>query len=601
MTPRAWLLSFLLALLVLPYLVAGRLSLVIFLFIGLFSLIVIGLTLLGGYAGQISLGQAAFYGIGAYVAAIATLHLSITPLLALPLAAGSAAMIAYLIGAPIFVLRGHFLVLGTLGLNILIDVLIRNLQTLTGGPTGLTGIPPVSIGGVTVTGDRPYYYFIWTLVLVTLWLGRNLIASRVGRALAAIRSSEVAAATLGINPAYYKSRVFALSAALAGVAGALYVYYLSFVSPSPFAFNFSIDLLVMSVLGGIFHLPGAVLGTAIVTVLREALRTVMPQLLGSGASAEYEIIVFGLLLAAVVIFSPSGVWPAVASLLRLDTGARRPAILVPSEELAANPPGPRVAADGVILQVDALRKRFGGLLAVNNLSFTVRAGQIFAIIGPNGAGKTTAFNLVSGVLRATSGTITLRGQSLLNLPPHRIAELRVARTFQTPKIFGDLTVLENVMVGLHRQTTTGFVRGMLGLGWREDADAATRALGYLALVELTPQAAQLAGSLPFGAQRRLELARALATSPSLMLLDEPASGLSAVERRALVRLIRRIRNDGVTVLLVEHDVSLVMEVADRILVLNYGEQIAEGVPQEVRTNPRVVGAYLGEDSASTTP
>ncbi len=596
MTARAWLGSFILALLLLPYLVAGRLSLAIFVFIGLFSLIVIGLTLLGGYAGQISLGQAAFYGIGAYVSAIATVHLAVPPLLALPLAALGSAAIAYLVGAPIFVLRGHFLVLGTLGLNIVIDVLIRNMQGLTGGPTGLTGIPPLSIGGVIIAGDRPYYYCIWTLVLVTLWLGRNLIASRVGRALAAIRSSEVAAATLGISPAYYKSRVFACSAALAGLAGALYVHYLSFVSPSPFAFNFSIDLLVMSVLGGIFHLPGAVLGTAILTILREALRTVMPRLLGSGASAEYEIVLFGLLLATVVIVSPSGVWPAIAALLRLHTSPRRPTIAVPPKAHAGHPLGPRDAPEGIILQVDALQKRFGGLFAVINLSFAVRAREIYAIIGPNGAGKTTAFNLISGVLRPTGGTITLRGQALSHLPAYHIAALGVARTFQTPKIFADLTVMENVMVGLHRQTTTGFVRAMLGLGRREDADAAAQALGYLALVELVPQASDLAGSLSFGAQRRLELARALATSPSLLLLDEPASGLSATERRGLVQLVRVVRDAGVTVLLVEHDVSLVMEVADRILVLNYGEQIAEGSPQEVRTDPRVIGAYLGEEN-----
>jgi branched-chain amino acid transport system permease protein len=596
MIARGWLGAFVVVLLILPYLIAGRLSLAIFLFIGLFSLIVIGLTLLGGYAGQISLGQAAFYGIGAYVSAITTIHFGIPPVLALPIAALTAAAIAYLIGAPIFILRGHFLVLGTLGLNIVIDVLIRNMQGLTGGPTGLTGIPPLSIGSIPIVGDRPYYYCIWALVLTTLWLGRNLISSRVGRALAAIRASEVAAATLGISPAYYKSRVFACSAALAGMAGALYVHYLSFVSPSPFAFNFSIELLVMSVLGGIFHLPGAVLGTAIITVLREGLRTVMPRLLGSGASAEYEIVVFGVLLAIVVILSPSGVWPKFATLLRIPIRPQPLSSSVAAKTAELYPAGPRFVREGIILQVDALQKQFGGLFAVVNLSFAVRAREIYAIIGPNGAGKTTAFNLISGVMRPTGGTILLQGQSLTHLPPYRIAALGVARTFQTPKIFSDLTVLENVMVGLHRQTRSGFIRAMLGLGHREDAEAATQAFHYLDLVELAPHASALAGSLSFGAQRRLELARALATDPLLLLLDEPASGLSAAERRALLKLIGGIRDEGVTVLLVEHDVSLVMAIADRILVLNYGEQIAEGSPQQVRTDPRVIGAYLGEPS-----
>ncbi len=597
MRTRLWLLGFILVVIVLPWLVAGRLSLSIFLFIGLFSLIVIGLTLLGGHAGQVSLGQAAFYGIGAYISAITTLRLGISPWLGLPLAAAGAALIAYLVGAPIFFLRGHFLVLGTLGLNIIVDVVIRNVQSLTGGPSGLTGVPPLTVGGVALTGDRPFYYLVWTLVLVTLWLGRNLIGSPVGRALAAIRSSEVAAASLGISPAYYKGRVFAFSAALAGLAGSFYVHYLSFVSPSPFAFNFSIDLLVMSVLGGIFHLPGAVLGTTILTLLREALRTVMPRLLGSGASAEYEIIVFGLLLAAVVIISPAGVWPVVARWLRLDSGGRRPAMPAQPKEVSFRPDH-RIHQPGeVMLQVDSLQKRFGGLLAVNELSFVVRRGEVYAIIGPNGAGKTTAFNLISGVLRPTRGTIRLHGQRLSDLPPYRIAAMGVGRTFQTPKIFPDLSVLENVMVGMHRRTRTGFFKATAGLGRREDAETAATALGYLTLVDLPARATEPAGALPFGAQRLLEVARALATSPSLLLLDEPASGLSASERQALVRLIRHIRDAGVTVLLVEHDVSLVMDVADRVLVLNYGERIAEGTPREVRTDPRVVGAYLGEETA----
>ena len=604
MRSRLWLAGFVLLLILLPQLVAGRLSLSIFIFIGLFSLIVIGLTLLAGHAGQVSLGQAAFYGLGAYISAISSLRLGVSPWLGLPLASAGAALIAYVVGAPIFFLRGHFLVLGTLGLNIVVDVVIRNVQSLTGGPTGLTGIPPLSFGEIVITGDRAYYYLIWGLVLVALWLGRNLINSRIGRALAAIRSSEVAAASLGISPAYYKGRMLALSAALAGLAGALYVHFLSFVSPSPFAFNFSIDLLVMSVLGGIFYLPGAVLGTAILTVLREALRTVMPRILGSGASAEYEIIVFGLLLAVVVILSPAGVWPWVAALLRLDADSRQQRYAGEPQEIsigAGTSPNPqRSGRQGgdVLLRVNGLQKRFGGLLAVNDLSFAVQKGEVYAIIGPNGAGKTTAFNLISGVLRPTRGLIYFRGQKVSHLPPYHVATLGVARTFQTPKLFAELTVLENVMVGLHRGTRTGFVQAMLGLGRREEANAAAEAAGYLRLVGLLDRAPEPAGALPFGALRLLEIARALATRPTLLLLDEPASGLSASERRELVKLIRQIRDAGVTVILVEHDVSLVMGVADRVLVLNYGERIAEGPPAQVRADPRVIGAYLGEEEAS---
>ena len=594
MTQRLWLLGFIVVLIITPALVTGRVSLSIFIFVGLFSLIVIGLTLLAGHAGQVSLGQAAFYGIGAYISAITTLRLGLPPVLGVMLAVTGAAFIAYLIGAPIFFLRGHFLVLGTLGLNIVVDVVIRNVQGLTGGPTGLTGIPPLSVGRTIIAGDRAYYYLIWTLVLVALWLGRNLIHSRIGRALAAIRASEVAAATLGINPAFYKARMLALSAAFAGLAGALYVHYLGFVSPSPFAFNFSIDLLVMSVLGGIAYLPGAVLGTAVLTVLREVLRTIMPRLLGTGASAEYEIVVFGLLLALVVVLAPGGIWHWLAAVLRLDAGESLSAVS------PLPPPGRRVGESGAtLLRVEKLQKRFGGILAVRGLSFEVKQGEIYAIIGPNGAGKTTAFNLISGVLRPTSGEIVLRDRIITHLHPYDIAGLGVARTFQTPQVFSDFTVLNNVMMGLHRSLRTGFLGAMFGLGRREDARAASEAAGYLERVGMLDRAMDRAGALPFGAQRLLELSRALATQPALLLLDEPASGLSTTERRELVHLIRQIRESGVTVLLVEHDVSLVMGLADRVLVLNYGEQIAEGTPALVRADPRVIGAYLGDDEVAS--
>ncbi|MBI3975006.1 MAG: branched-chain amino acid ABC transporter ATP-binding protein/permease, partial [Armatimonadetes bacterium] len=518
------------------------------------------------------------------------------------------ALLAYLVGAPILILRGHFFVLGTLGLNIIIDVLIRNAQSLTGGPSGLTGIPPLALGGLTLQGDRTFYVLAWSAALAALWLGRNLIASRVGRALAAVRASEVVAATLGINPAYYKARTFALSAAFAGLAGSLYVHYLSFVSPSPFVFEFSITLLVMSVLGGIAYLPGAVLGAAILTILREALRTILSRFFRAGASAEYEIIVFGLLLAAVVIFAPGGVWPFIARLLGLGRPAipeEQPAATARPEHAATSdpvplPPDPTPAAtdpgspQSPLLVVTHLMKRFGGLVAVDDLSFSVSPGEIYAIIGPNGAGKTTVFNLISGVLRPTRGAIALGARPLHRLPAYDVAAAGVARTFQTPHIFADLTVAQNVMLGMHRRLRAGFLTSMLRLTRQEERETQEETRAYLRQVGLTGLSHTATGGLPFGAQRLVEMARALATRPRLLLLDEPASGLSAAERAELVALIRRIRDGGVTVLLVEHDVGLVMGLADRVLVLNYGQRIAEDAPTRVRQDPRVIGAYLGE-------
>jgi branched-chain amino acid transport system permease protein len=597
---RLWTLGWVAFVIVLPWLVAGRLSLSIFLFIGLFSMLAVGLTLLGGAAGQISLGQAAFYGIGAYISALMTLRLGLSPWVALPLSAAGAALVAFLLGTPIFMLRGHYLVLGTLGLNIIVDVFIRNFQDLTGGPTGLTGIPPFAIGETVLGGDRFFYFAAWGLVALALWLGRNLIDSRIGRALTAVRASEVVAGTLAIDPAYYKARVFALTAALAALAGSLYVHYLSFVSPSPFAFEFSISVLVMSVIGGIGHLPGGVLGAAVVTLLREFLRDVMPRFFRGGASAEYEIVVFGLLLAGVVVLAPGGAWPFIARLLRLEPAARMiPPAPVEGGARASARAGPRPPATApsgdVLLTVEALEKQFGGLMAVHDLSFQVRRGEIYAVIGPNGAGKTTAFNLISGVLHPTRGSITLAGRRLDGLPAFRTAALGVARTFQTPRVFPELSVLDNVLVGMHRHLRAGFGASMLRLAGREEAMAASQALEVLRQVGLAAHAAEPAGTLPFGRQRLLEVARALASRPRLLLLDEPASGLSAAERAALVAIIRDIRAIGITVLLVEHDVRLVMGLADRVLVLNYGERIAEDIPARIQRDPRVIGAYLGDE------
>ncbi len=595
----------------LPPLLSGRVSLAVAVFIALHALIAIGLTVLAGQAGQVSLGQATFYGVGAYVSAILSLRFGINPWLALLAAPVAAAALAYGVGLPVLQLRGHHLVLATLGLNIIFEVLFRELS-ITGGANGLSGIPALQAFGVRLAGDTTFYYLTSAAAALAAWLASNLVRSRVGRGLAAIRCSEVMAESLGIDPAAYKSQVFAFSAALAGLAGSLYAHYLRFVSPSAFTFGFSIELLVMAVVGGIGSVPGAVAGAAVLTVLREALRTLMPRLMGL-ASAEYEIVFFGVLLAAVVILFPEGLWPRLLRLGRsrpvadqqpvaLAAGAGETPAFADGKQAPAFNGASREAADskaGPVLQVEGVSHHFGGLVALSDVGFEVRHGEVYAVIGPNGAGKTTLFNLISGLLRATKGRIRYLhpsggdgGVTLNGLRACAISRRGVGRTFQTPRLVLEATVLENVQMGLHPLLRSGFIRCLLGLNRKEEHWAEQEALRLLRLAGVERWARTPVASLPFGVQRLVEIVRALAGRPRILLVDEPASGLTASEREWLGKLLRSL---GIAVLLVEHDVRLVSSVADRVLVLHYGKVVAEGSPDEIRRNPEVQAAYLGDE------
>ncbi|MGE5848724.1 MAG: ABC transporter permease subunit, partial [Candidatus Methylomirabilota bacterium] len=552
--------------------------------IGLHTIVSVGLSLLMGYAGQVSLGHAAFYGLGAYLSAIASTKLGLSPWLALPMAAVITGLVAAGVGMPIFRLRGHFLAMATLGLGIIVYIVFNELRELTGGPSGLTGIPNLWLFGAPLNTDLRYYYLVWAFALGVIFLSRNIVDSRVGRALRAIHGSESAAAALGVDTARYKLAVFALSAVYASLAGSLYAHYLLFVNPPPFSFKFSIELLVMVMIGGLAHIWGALFGAALITILGESLRATIPLLMGH-AAGEYEIIAFGVILMATMIALPEGLWPwLTATVDRIKGMAKAQSAGHAPEPVGANGSGASVAvaqqktqADtsirslhsqrrhldlpDPILEVERVSKAFAGLQALSHVSFVVHPREILAIIGPNGAGKTTLFNVIAGALPPSGGTVRFLGQPIQHLASSRIATNGLIRTFQNVRLFGSMTVRENVMVGLHHRTRAGMAAAALRLPWERTEERAIRSeAGRLLVMAGLGELGDLAAAnLPFGQQRVVEVTRALAADPTILLLDEPGAGLSAGERERLRDLVRRIRASGVTVLLVEHDMDLVMD------------------------------------------
>jgi ABC-type branched-subunit amino acid transport system ATPase component/ABC-type branched-subunit amino acid transport system permease subunit len=553
-------------------------------YIGLYAIVALGLVMLTGVGGLTSFGQAAFVGLGAYTSAYLTTVHGVSPWLTLPAGLLVTGVVALSLGLVTLRLSGHFLPLGTIAWGISLYYLFGNLDAL-GGHTGMSGIPPLQFVERELKSGREFFYLIWAVLLVLVLATRNLLDSREGRAIRALKGGTVMAEAMGVNTPRSKIVVFTLAALYASTSGWLYAHLQRFVNPTPFSLTQGIEYLFMAVVGGVSHVWGAILGASLITVLKQWLQDWLPRLLGQ--SGNFEIIVFGLLMIVVLHRARDGVWPMIQRffpqrLVCAHVDGVRPLTRRPLPEEGS-----------LLLEVKDASKRFGGLLANDRVSFGVRAGEVMALIGPNGAGKSTMFNGISGVDPLTSGTVSFRGEPIEGLPAREIARRGMSRTFQHVRLLPAMSVIENVAIGAHLRGRRGFVAAACRADRAEEARLLHEAAVQIERCGLPEQMYEAAGSLPLGKQRIVEIARALAADPCLLLLDEPAAGLRYLEKQALADLLRRLRAEGMGILLVEHDMDFVMGLADRVLVMEFGQKLAAGLPEEIQRNPAVVEAYLG--------
>lgn len=592
---------------------------------GIYAIITIAVGLILGQCGQLSFGHVAFFGIGAYTAAILTTKLHVPSLAGLVAGAVLSGIIALMVGRPVLKLKYFYLALATIGLGQIVMVLITTLQSVTEGYNGIGGIPALGVAGFQLDSHLEKYYVVWILAILILLFAHRLLKYRVGRALRAIATSEIAASTLGIRTANWKLLTFVVSAIFCGLAGGLLAFVHGVIGPENFTFNAAILPIVMLLIGGSMSIWGGIMGAIMMTWVVQ----------GFSAAQAYSGIAYSLILILLLLFLPGGLTGALrpearqrmrtllrrerlsddiacavaaeadqpgeqcettvglplssrSSAVGLTPAANGAAGGIPSEEVERMPTGD-------LLRVEGLTVAFGGLMAVSDVSLSVAAGEITALIGPNGAGKTTLFNAVSRIQEPSGGKIWFGGTDVTKMTPADTARLGMARTFQSLRIFSNMSVLENVLVGCHRHERSGYWAGGLGLPHqrREEQASRARAMAALATMGLEEQSDKAAASLPYGQQRLVEIARALASEPSLLMLDEPGAGMNAAERADLVERIKRIRESGVTVLLVEHDMHLAMGISDRMHVLDFGRLIASGTPEEVRSDQSVIEAYLG--------
>ena len=555
-------------------------------YIGLYSLVCLGLVLLTGIAGLTSFGQAAFVGIGAYSTAWLTLNTGLSPWLTLFIGLGLTTACALVLALITLRMSGHYLPLATIAWGLSLYYLMGNLDAL-GKYDGMLGITGLTLLGWEVGQGRGFFALTWTIVVLAALAIIHLLDSRAGRAMRSLRNGTLMAEAMGVSTLRYKIIIFLIAALLASLSGWLFAHFQRTVNPSPFGLKMGIEYLFMTVVGGVGYVWGAITGALLTKLLEDQLQVLLPQWLGT--SGSYEIIVFGIVLVLMLKFLPDGLWSFVDK--RLPRAPRK-------EDWAAAPDLPtraKPAQGELVLDVQAIRKEFGGLVAVRDISFQIRAGQIVGLIGPNGAGKSTTFNLITGVLSLTSGDVVFRGQKIGGLRSREIAARGMSRTFQHVKMIPDMTVLENVALGAHLRGGKGVVSAMAGFNRDEEKQLFREAQRQLERIGMGAFLHEQAGNLAMGPQRLMEIARALCSDPALLLLDEPAAGLRHQEKLALGGVLRQLRAEGMSILLVEHDMDLVMDICDHLVVMEFGTFLTEGTPEQVQQSPEVRAAYLGTE------